>query len=351
MSVIVLIVFIKKGTIMLSFRYEVLSLMIILTSYFPINSYSANSAIATTMLNEAVASYDSSIDDYISQGADINNKNDYNIVIPGRTFEILQGTPLHLSSFDDPGVTKKLLENNADPKIKDLNGNIPLHLAAKYGCRRAILYLLEADNNLIDDINNIGHTPLLLALINKHYRAATILLLKGANPNYVIANGFGYMSFLFLVADNPKLTKLFVNRGLNLSLKDTENRTLIHLAALWNRSNSLKYLLNHCIDINCIDTRNGNTALHVAAEKNNYKVIEVLLICSKINTEIKNNQGNTPLALAILKDNKESEKVLLNYLCLTRFLNNTYAGFLPIEVSKKIISYLPDLSKLDLSSL
>jgi len=76
---------------------------------------------------------------------------------------------------------KKLLEEGADPNIRDGDGNTPLYFAASKGCAEVARLLLEhgADPNAQD---KNGETPLHVAAFNGHVDVVRLLLEHGADP-------------------------------------------------------------------------------------------------------------------------------------------------------------------------
>lgn len=288
--------------------------------------------------------------EHIANGAEVNGQEDFwSIDIHNKKYRLTQAIPLHLAVIDDPKITDILLSNAANVNAKDINGNTPLHLAAMYGCRRVILSLIKSDAQV--DIKNLnGQTPLSLAILHDHYKAAKILLLNGANLNLILDGQLDYLTKTLSNKDKYKFIKLLVDFGANINKRYSHNRTILHIAALFNRHESTRYLLNNCIDINALDN-DDNTALHIAALKNNYKVIQVLLSCSNINIEIKNKLKKTALSLACSKNNKEAIEILLKYKYFTKILSqdlnssrSSISNF-PKEIARHITSYLPEIKK------
>ncbi len=139
---------------------------------------------------------------------------------------------------------KLLLEKNADPNIKDNDGNTPLHIASKTS-EKAVSVLFSNNPKLDPNIqNNYGQTPLHLAVDRCAIEIVNLLLTNKADPN----------------------------------IKDIDGNTPLHIATMFKDYNMysdyseiVKALLNKNANIN-IKNKNGNTPLDEA--KNRYTQLE-----------------------------------------------------------------------------
>lgn len=74
-----------------------------------------------------------------------------------------------------------LLGKDADPNLRDRQGNTPLMVAAQTGDAEAARLLLQVGAQ-VDTPNNSGETPLIRATLNRDLPMATLLVANGANP-------------------------------------------------------------------------------------------------------------------------------------------------------------------------
>ena len=75
-----------------------------------------------------------------------------------------------------------MLAKDADPNMRDGNGNTPLMLASQIGYAEGIALLLERRAN-VDLPNNSGETPLMRAVQNRDVATVRTLLAAGADPS------------------------------------------------------------------------------------------------------------------------------------------------------------------------
>lgn len=87
----------------------------------------------------------------------------------------------------------KMAEFISQHNTCDEHGNTPLHYAAAGGFIDGVSLLLQ-HHCYVDPVNNIGSTPLILALQNQHHNAALLLVNAGASPFYLspcLVSGIG----------------------------------------------------------------------------------------------------------------------------------------------------------------
>lgn len=91
-------------------------------------------------------------------------------------------TALHAAAAgNSAGAVELLLENEADPWLKDDRGRTPLHRAAESRNVETIGALCAYDDRLSNEKDSYGETPIALALDERDARAVAALLAGGAN--------------------------------------------------------------------------------------------------------------------------------------------------------------------------
>lgn len=142
------------------------------------------------------------------------------------------------------------------------------------------------------------------------------LLALGCNPNQ--QNHMGNTALHLAVKDEHiNCIESFLNGGatvkLDLTLKNDDGLTPLHMAIRQNRYEVAKKLINHDrSSINVSNTKDGNNALHMAVLEQNVELL-VLILDAQDLTDIlvaKNAAGLTPLDLARDKANDRCKRLL-----------------------------------------
>ena len=119
-----------------------------------------------------------------------------------------------------------------------------------------------------------------------------------SNPSHINVH---QRNFLFR---NP-----FVNLLFEVQEANEKGETALHFAAHQTDSAITQILLQNGIDVNHVD-KEGNTALLIATDAQNYSVIELLLDQSAIDINRPNNHLHTPFMVATWKKDLKLMKTL-----------------------------------------
>lgn len=156
--------------------------------------------------------------------------------------------------------------------------------------------------------------PLRLAIRNKHYDIARLLLEHGADPN----KRYFFGSEINLATDAESL-ELLLNYGANVESRDRAGMTaLMRVARIGTDIESVLILLNYKADVNAMtDIRNDyRTVLHYATLSGNCELVN-LLIKQGAKPDLTNPNGDpdtpSPLHLAILRGDPKLVRLLLTH--------------------------------------
>ena len=318
----------------------------------------------------------------------------FHAVSDANTQDIYGKTALHYATENKLDLMP-LLKFGADPNVRDVDGNMPLHLAVSGGsisCVNALL-TIQSLNSVrkhtinVNATNNKGRTPLIEAYMDRscpseivqalfkavsdantqdidgktacHYAAENKLdlmpLLKfGADPNLSdnmgntvlhVAASKGHFSG---VRDLLKVswTSISIRVGVNptnctsvsakisLNAKNIKEQTPLILACMSRHHSEdiIKILVNAGSDVNTQDI-DGKTALHYAAE---YGLDLMPLLKFGADLSLKDNMGNTVLHKAATKGCLSGVRALLNSTTSTAKINVNATNF--VEQTPLIIA-------------
>ncbi len=206
------------------------------------------------------------IEDAIAKGADINFQSEQDGF-----------TVLHLA-VKNPYLLEalpRLLELGADPKIKDKEGDLPVHKACKADENGFVYALLEKDLETLNIPNNEGLTPLDFAASSTDPTMLTIMF-ELADDNAKAAS------------ENLDIKKV----ELELNRQGLEGHSPLHIAALSNCPDNIKLLCARGANVNLQD-ESGNTALDIAlnSKRQEMKDITMLLELVPNDKEVLNSKN------------------------------------------------------------
>ena len=157
--------------------------------------------------------------------------------------------------IDDPEAIKALLSYGADTSIADVAGWTPLHIAAREGSLKATKSLLGFDmvndrdpkikplgkpessfplresSANVDPRDNIGRTPLSIAIRSQQTDVALFLLQQGAGIN--LRDYYGRSPiFHAIMYNNETIIKALLRRDCNATFIGEDGGTILHTAAV-----------------------------------------------------------------------------------------------------------------------
>ncbi|XP_056850232.1 ankyrin repeat-containing protein BDA1 isoform X1 [Raphanus sativus] len=203
----------------------------------------------------------------------------------------------------------------------------PLHEASFTGNIDLAMELMILQPSFAKKLNEDGLSPLHLAVENHKVELAQELI--KFDPNLVRIRGRGGTTPLHLVAekgDADLLTKFLFVCPESIRDANVNGETALHIMVKNDRHEELEVLrgwMQRMLISDALSTekhilntrdRDGNTALHLAAYKNDSKALKELLECMSLNRNIQNKSGMTALDLLRAKGShmniKETEKII-----------------------------------------
>lgn len=219
---------------------------------------------------------------------------------------------MEIASADFIEAESKISENINLVSQRDANQRTLLHWAALMGKERLVELLLSFDACKIDETDDTGATPLILATLKGSLQICKLLCERGADVNHCNANGHSPVKYACSKNHKELLVYLLERKG-DPNKRDNFGEGPIHRAASMEHHDCLRILLNHSksAEIIMINSQNkqGNTALHLACECDD-ATGAFLLIDHGASVEIINKEEKTPLQVC----NPAMRRKILDYI-------------------------------------
>ncbi|GHV13533.1 hypothetical protein AGMMS49938_08250 [Fibrobacterales bacterium] len=220
--------------------------------------------------------------------------------------DLAKRTPLHIAA--NLGVLETvvfLLKCGANVNAVDIVKNTPLHYAASANFPKVAeeLLLKNAD---IDSVNTDKLTPLGSALENDSRDTAKLLLSKGAT-SYPNAQGHSLLH-IAAIKNHAEMLKFLLEKNKFCDILDNEFNTPIMLAIVGGSFDAFFVLYKNGANIKQVGS-NGESLLHIAAKHNRLNIAECVLN-GGVSIEVRDKNGKTPLHIALENNNFEMLRFL-----------------------------------------
>ena len=237
------------------------------------------------------------INKLLSLGLDIDSRNGY-----------LDRTPLMWAASDGKqSAFEMLIQNGADPSLKDRSEQNLLHFAAQGGDITIIKKLLS----LGLDINSRslpGETPLMHAAADGKQSVFEMLIQNGADP-FLKSNDGSNLLHHAANGGNTSIIDKLLSLGLDVNSMSSFGSPLMY-AAEWPQQRAFQMLIQNGADPFLKD-KDGSSLLHCAAQGGNTSIINELLSLG-LEIDSKDLSGKTPLTIATEFKNFEAVKFLFS---------------------------------------
>ncbi|MEM3062075.1 MAG: ankyrin repeat domain-containing protein, partial [Nitrososphaerota archaeon] len=251
----------------------------------------------------------------LTYGADPNYKNDDNV------------TALHMSVLKKDIIMVKMITKyikNLDGKTS--KGSTALHIACNFQLIDIVKVLLEmgANQNMYE--SEYEFYPIFYAVVQNNVELTKLLVDYGANPNNQDYIGNTAIHYAIINRHVEILDYMMQNydvksRSSDIYIEDINNKqnddgnhidpnivnidglTIVHLM-LYNYIEEFDKYLFKIIPFSNLNYQDnqGNTILHIMAEKNLFEKFESLLDVKKLNIYIRNNQNKTVIDVVQLRE-------------------------------------------------
>ncbi|OXU26175.1 hypothetical protein TSAR_003967 [Trichomalopsis sarcophagae] len=182
----------------------------------------------------------------------------------------------------------------------------------KHTLKLEMLEQEPAVSKLLRSRNN--QSLLWVAVLNSYYDSAEVLVRLGANVNELLGSCDSQLAdkkstvlHVLLQRDpcarNDRLIHIVLDHGADLRARDSEGRTVLHVAVMKDRGELTEMLLKRGADLRARDYR-GQTALHFAVTNDRVGMIEMLLE-NGADIEAADDKGVTPVLDAAVHENAD----------------------------------------------
>ncbi|GIY74195.1 ankyrin-3 [Caerostris darwini] len=204
-----------------------------------------------------------------------------------------------------------ILEQGLSVNSKDNDGQIALHVAARFNRLKTVKHLVEVKHVSLNDRDVNGKTPLFIAVENDCREVVEYLLQHGANA--LIKNAIGVLPLHTAIRLNfVDVVKILLEKETNVDANLSScGCTSLHFAAEVEDLALVNILIEKKADVN-FKTEFGDTPLILAVQKGHLEVVKNLIL-KKADINAKNLCGDTPLHKASWKGHEEVVKLLLDH--------------------------------------
>ncbi|CAN0314543.1 unnamed protein product, partial [Ectocarpus fasciculatus] len=138
----------------------------------------------------------------------------------------------------------------ANLKVKDVNGDTPLHFAAAHDDDKFVGTLL-CRGARVNRANREGKHPLHIAVESNRLTVAETLLKSGADPDVRFGRSDRY-SPLYLAVGSTAMVRALLQHGANVDSSDQLGLTALHWAAVMNSSALIDVLVEAGADLEAL---------------------------------------------------------------------------------------------------
>jgi ankyrin repeat protein len=223
----------------------------------------------------------------------------------------------------DPAMTLKLLAAGADANARLASGETPLMVAARRGNLETLHALLSNRANPNAQEANGGQTALMWAISERHVAVVEELVRGGADVGVHSKRGSTALMFA-AQQSNPGYARILLDAGANANdVMPRTGVTPLIIACAMGNADVAALLLDKRADPDAADVNSFTSLHHAAKDRGAVRIVKALLAHgAKPDVRLKQQkpsttvngvslQGATPLLLAAEKNNFETIKVLV----------------------------------------
>ncbi len=177
----------------------------------------------------------------------------------------------------------------------EMYGKYSLHKATKLGDLQ-LMKILVANGNNINELDDYGHTALIISALEGHLDCIKYLVTHNADVNTKDNEG---QTLLHISAEKGHLEciEYLIGNKDDVNAKDKKGQTPLHISVKEGHLECMKYLIENNADVNVKD-KQSQTPLHKSASRGHLECIKYL-IENKAAVNEKDEKGQTPLHISV----------------------------------------------------
>ncbi len=172
---------------------------------------------------------------------------------------------------DNAGAIEKLLQRGFDPNTLDPNKQHGLYLALREPSPKAAKLLINWPKTDLNIANEVGETPLMMAVIKGHTELAAAMLAKDADVN---KTGWTPLHYAATTGNNQIITML-LEKHAYIDAESPNGSTPLMLAAMYGSATAVKLLLDGGADP-LLKNQIGMTAIDFAEKAERKEVVDMI---------------------------------------------------------------------------
>jgi ankyrin repeat protein len=250
---------------------------------------------------------------------------------------VLEWTPLEYAdrSINNFRILGMLLEHNADPSLLSVTKQ-------KF-----------KDKNYIEENINVAIEQGYISLISCMIEHGCDINFKLSRDNCRCSKEYSTVLHKAVLCKQLEVARVFIDRGADVNMKDSEGNTALHLAAKEGETDAVKFLVKKKSNVSAANGR-GDTPLHLAAKNGKLEVVKYLV---KKGADIKilnkSEAGKTALHVAACEDNLDIVKYLYENGGQKICKRNKYTDKTPLHLAAsagklEIVRYLAEKVNVDI---
>ncbi|XP_068646230.1 uncharacterized protein [Aristolochia californica] len=196
----------------------------------------------------------------------------------------------------------------------------PVFFVTKSGDIKSLKTLIEQPSINLDEQDEIGFSPLMIAAMEGHFEAFRLLVFAGADVKLSNKSGDTAIGFAGSSKNKDLFEKIMLEFEIEKGIRGPGGFYALHCAARRGDLQASKLLTGRGYDVNVRDSE-GYTPLMLAAREGHGQLCSFLISCGA-RCDLSTQRGETALSLA--KKNREpgneSERVILDELARTLVL-------------------------------